>query len=212
MVFPTGIRSRCVLTSLVLLASRAWTADDVNGSRVYVNHPASPSMLYINEAVGSTRVHTMPNKNKLYELLLYPTKMAAKSLKSVAVLSGDIAGTLYLTQQKPPLGPVEIDGFVQDVEASLHVQVARFGDLSSSCSSDSLQLFNPYGRSHGRYEDPTRPLGDLGKTQVSQHHFRLSDRSVSLTGTRSVLGRLVVVSDGAGRTGCGVVGYATAQG
>ena len=38
---------------------------------------------------------------------------ARKPLKAVVVLSGDIAGTVYLTQQKPPLGPVDIDGFVQ---------------------------------------------------------------------------------------------------
>jgi len=203
-----------LLAAAVLLATPVRTVDDVRsadndvGSRVFTSHPSSPSQLYINEAVGTTRVHTLANKNKLYELLLYPTKLAGHPLKAAAVLSGDIAGTVFLTQQKPPLGAVLIDGFVQDSRTTLHVQFDKYGDLSSGCNLDKLQPFNPYGSSHGRYNDPTRALGDLGEVLVTDNHFELSDRSVSLTGTRSVLGRSVILTDGQGRAGCGVVGYA----
>ena len=53
---------------------------------------------------------TLVDASSHIELPVFQTR---KPLKAVAMLSGDIAGTLYLTQQKPPLGPVDIDGFVQ---------------------------------------------------------------------------------------------------
>ncbi|KAF0308223.1 Superoxide dismutase [Cu-Zn] B [Amphibalanus amphitrite] len=205
------IRSLSVLVAAaVLLAGPTSSERDAVGKRVFTSHPSAPSQLYINEAVGDTRVVTLPGKNKLYELLLYPTKLTRKPLKAVVMLSGDIAGTLYLTQQKPPLGPVDIDGFVQDSETSLRVVFGQYGDLGAGCSLQNLNQFNPYGKSHGRHGDPSRSLGDLGYTAVASNHFRLLDSAVSLTGTRSVLGRLALVQDRqSGRTGCGVVGYAS---
>lgn len=78
------------------LTAPAAAVDDVasvddNMNRVFTSHPASPSMLFINEAVGSSRVSTLPGKNKLYELLLYPAKkvQSTASCSSLLILSDD---------------------------------------------------------------------------------------------------------------------------
>ena len=61
------------LAALLLASSASEKTGHVR--RVFTSHPSSPSQLYINEAVGETRVVTLPGKNKLYELLLYPKQL-----------------------------------------------------------------------------------------------------------------------------------------
>ena len=78
--------SALLAAALLLVAAPASSEKDTSVKRVYTSHPSSPSQLYINEAVGDTRVVTLPNKNKLYELLLYPSKLVRnQNVKRVEV-------------------------------------------------------------------------------------------------------------------------------
>ena len=66
---------RSAALAALLLAISASSEKTGHVRRVFTSHPSSPSQLYINEAVGETRVVTLPGKNKLYELLLYPKQL-----------------------------------------------------------------------------------------------------------------------------------------
>lgn len=198
---------------------------------VYINHNNYPSLLYINSASGgSTSMNTRADTSDIIQLILYPAEQDSKRSRSaVAVLGGGAEGTIYFTQENPPIGTTRIEGEINYLTPGLHgFHIHMFGDLSDGCISAGGH-YNPYMRNHGGPEHRERHVGDLGNIEADEFGralVNITDPLVSLVGPRSVVGRSVVVHAGeddlgmggdagslktgnaGGRAGCGVIGYA----
>jgi len=152
-------------------------------------------------------------------------------VKAVAVLKGDssVQGVITFTQ-KSEGDPVTVSGEIKNLDANAHrgFHVHEFGDNSNGCVSAGSH-FNPNGKNHGAPEDAERHVGDLGNVKTDASGTALisfTDKTISLLGLHSIIGRSVVVHSGAddlgksahpdslktgnagGRAACGVIGIA----
>jgi len=151
-----------------------------------------------------------------------------KPIKAVVVLTGDtIKGTVYFTQNgcgQPVLVDVNITGLtVGDHGFHIHEK----GDLTDGCTTLGAH-YNPDKLDHGAPKDEIRHVGDLGNIRADSTGIAktiFSDSLISLVGSRSIIGRGVIVHNGVddlgkggnldslktgnagGRAACGVVGY-----
>ncbi|ODN96379.1 superoxide dismutase [Cu-Zn] [Cryptococcus wingfieldii CBS 7118] len=152
-------------------------------------------------------------------------------VKAVAVLKGDssVNGIITFTQEKEG-GPVTVSGDIKNLDASAErgFHIHEFGDNTNGCTSAGPH-FNPHGKSHGAPVDAERHVGDLGNVKTDASGVaavNISDKSISLFGAYSIIGRTVVVHAGTddlgkgghaeslktgnagGRAACGVIGIA----
>jgi len=151
-----------------------------------------------------------------------------KPVKAVAVLTGDtIKGSVHFTQNgcgQPVLVEVNITGLTAG-DHGFHVH--ERGDLTDGCASLGAH-FNPDKLDHGAPKDEIRHVGDLGNiradtTGIAKTIF--SDNLISLIGSRSIIGRGLIVhqdvddlgkggnpdslktGNAGARAACGVIGY-----
>lgn len=153
---------------------------------------------------------------------------ADQSKKAFAFLQGTsgVRGNVTLSQPSCT-EPVFIEVSVVGLTPGKHgFHIHEKGDLSDGCASTGGH-YNPDKVSHGAPNDQVRHVGDLGnivadEAGVAKTSF--SDTVVSLYGSRSVLGRAIVVhaeaddlgktnhpdslktGNAGGRVACGVIG------
>uniref|UniRef100_U5EZ17 Superoxide dismutase [Cu-Zn] n=1 Tax=Corethrella appendiculata TaxID=1370023 RepID=U5EZ17_9DIPT len=153
-----------------------------------------------------------------------------KPIKAVAVIGlGRAQGNVTLTQSacnEPCHIEISLVGLTPNQKHGFHIHDK--GDLSGGCLSTAGH-YNPDKMSHGAPNAQIRHVGDLGNIQADANgecHTIISDSLVSLFGSRSVIGRGVVVHAGeddlgltdhpdslttgnaGARIGCGVIGIA----
>jgi Cu-Zn family superoxide dismutase len=151
--------------------------------------------------------------------------MPAGPTRAVAVLSptagSAVRGTVTFTVAQ---GGVRITAQLEGLAPGDHgFHVHEFGDCTAADGTSAGGHFNPAGAPHAGPDAGTRHVGDLGNlsadTQGMASYDRV-DRTVTLDGPHSVIGRGVIVHAGAddlasqptgnagGRVACGVIGVA----
>lgn len=152
-----------------------------------------------------------------------------KPVKAVAYLTGDtIRGAVYFSQSgcgQPVLVEVNVTGLtVGDHGFHIHER----GDLTDGCTSLGAH-YNPDKLNHGAPKDEIRHVGDLGNIRADANgvaNTAFSDSLITLMGSRSIIGRGVIVhqdvddlgkggnadslktGNAGARAACGVVGFA----
>lgn len=113
--------------------------------------------------------------------------------EAVAVFSGQVRGAVYF--QAAGAG-CNIGGHLEGLTPGEHgLHIHRLGDLTKGCKS-TCEHFNPDNSVHGGAKGPRRHAGDLGNISADANgvaEFQLSGVDVSLGGSRSVVGRGLVV-------------------
>lgn len=149
-------------------------------------------------------------------------KKAIVFLQSTAGVLGNVT-----LSQPSCTEPVFIEVSVVGLASGKHgFHIHEKGDLSDGCASTGGH-YNPDKVSHGAPNDQVRHVGDLGNLVADEHGIAktsFSDTVVSLYGSRSVLGRAIVIhaeiddlgktnhpdslktGNAGGRVACGVIG------
>jgi len=101
--------------------------------------------------------------------------------------------------QSGPCSPVKITGVINGLKPGKHgFHVHEFGDLTDGCISAGAH-FNPNKKNHGGPQDEERHVGDLGNVVANDSGntlVEIEDKSVTLYGENSVIGRSFVVHFG----------------
>jgi Cu-Zn family superoxide dismutase len=148
---------------------------------------------------------------------------------ATCVLIGENISGCITFEQDAKGGATTIRGEVKGLAPGLHgFHVHQYGDLSQGCASAGGH-FNPFGLTHASPSDEKRHVGDLGNVEAKNDGtavIDITDNFVSLIGSRSVIGRSIVVHAGeddlgkggndeslktgnaGGRVACGVIGLA----
>lgn len=122
----------------------------------------------------------------------------APRASAVAVLEptegNTVRGVLRFVQT--PNG-VRITGLISNLTPGEHgFHVHEFGDLTSRDGSAAGGHFNPENRSHGGPESDHRHVGDLGNITADKEGnavVNVLDPALALSGSRSIIGRSIVV-------------------
>uniref|UniRef100_A0A1P8NQJ8 Superoxide dismutase [Cu-Zn] n=2 Tax=Corbicula fluminea TaxID=45949 RepID=A0A1P8NQJ8_CORFM len=145
------------------------------------------------------------------------------------VLKGDanVSGVITLTQDGADK-EVKVTGEITGLAAGEHgFHVHEFGDNSNGCTSAGAH-YNPDKVDHAGPEDAVRHVGDLGNVVADEAGCKvdITDKVITLTGERSIIGRTLVVhadkddlgrgghelskttGNAGGRLACGVIGIA----
>jgi Cu-Zn family superoxide dismutase len=161
--------------------------------------------------------------------LLLDTPKSVEPARAVAYLSpssaSHVSGTVTFVAQATGVEVrVQLEGLTPG-KHGLHVH--ETGDCSSSDASSAGAHFNPGNSPHGGPDSPAHHAGDFGNVEADaagRVDTTFLDRSLSLTGTSSIVGRAVVVhadpddlvTQPAGNSGvriaCGVIEQAPATG
>lgn len=146
-------------------------------------------------------------------------------LEAVAVLhptaKNDVRGVIRFVQKGEY---VEITGELTGLKPGLHgFHVHEFGDCSAPDGKSAGDHFNPTNMPHGAPTDPKRHVGDLGNIKADEAGkavVNMRDNVIKLNGPHSIIGRALVVHDGADdlktqpsgdagdQVACGVIGIA----
>ena len=158
------------------------------------------------------------------------TSLALAAEASPAPVKAAIA-VLHATQGHAVTGSVRLTPEGTSVHVVAHVEgltpgkhgfhVHEFGDCSAADGASAGGHFNPEGMPHAGPEAARRHVGDLGNVTANAQGVAdadVVDRSLALGGTRSVIGRGIVVHQGeddlksqpsgaaGARVACGVIG------
>ena len=150
-----------------------------------------------------------------------------KTIQAIAVLSGDVNGTVRFIEEGNKLKiNIDIKGLKPNFEHGFHVHSA--GDLTDGCTS-ACAHFNPFGVTHGGPTSKVRHVGDLGNIKTDKSgkaKYSFYDPMIKLRGKCNIIGRMIVIHDktddlGKGgdaeslktgnagkRIACAVIGYA----
>ncbi|KAE8538650.1 superoxide dismutase [Cu-Zn] [Cryptococcus gattii VGV] len=133
--------------------------------------------------------------------LVQTTTVIIPITQAVAVLKGDspVTGVITFTQEKEG-APVTVSGDIKNLDANAErgFHVHEFGDNTNGCTSAGPH-FNPHGKNHGAPSDSERHVGDLGNVKTDGNgvaSVNISDKSLSLFGPYSIIGRTIVVHAG----------------
>lgn len=101
--------------------------------------------------------------------------------------------------------------------------IHEFGDCSSSDGKSAGGHFNPTNNAHAGHDADKRHEGDLGNIEADSSgkaHLELTDKIMTMSGEKSIIGRGLIVhekaddmktqptGDAGGRVACGVIGIA----
>jgi len=135
---------------------------------------------------------------------------AVKSgMSAIACFTGPGINGYVLFEQERTRLPVRVtfclDGF-KKADALHAIHIHEYGDLRDGCSSLGGH-WNPFKRNHGNQMTKNRHAGDLinnlKTNSQKQFHYTYNDRSISILGKYSILGRSVVIHDGVDDLGLG---------
>ncbi|XP_037049697.1 superoxide dismutase [Cu-Zn], chloroplastic-like isoform X2 [Bradysia coprophila] len=144
-----------------------------------------------------------------------------RPVKAIAFInSTSVKGTVIFTQANC-LSPVTVQVSLTDLKPGDH------GDVSGGCTS-MMSHYNPDMNNHGGLTDKIRHEGDMGNIQANadgMSSMTIVDNYITLSGSRSIIGRGLVIHEkmddlgkggasdslttgnAGGRIGCGVIGY-----
>jgi Cu-Zn family superoxide dismutase len=145
--------------------------------------------------------------------------------KAVAVLhptkGNSVRGIVTFTKEK---GGIRVVADLEGLTPGKHgFHIHEYGDCSAPDGTSAGGHFNPEGKPHGAPTSKNRHVGDLGNITANAEgkaHYDWTDPVISFAGTRSVVGRAIIVHAGeddlksqptgnAGpRIACGVIGIA----
>jgi len=165
--------------------------------------------------------HANAQDNKSPEAASKPGKeVAVKSaFCTVSPTQGNkVSGTVVFTKVN---GGIKIVADIQGLSKGKHgFHIHEFGDCSAPDATSAGNHFNPMAKNHGSPMDAMRHDGDMGNIEANDSgkgHLEYVDKSISLEGSNSIVGKSVVVhqdeddltsqpSGNAGaRVACGVI-------
>lgn len=152
------------------------------GERMLFN---GPKVLIKSAALSSRK------RSDLHEIYLAPYRYIEKEILAIAVLTGQdrVSGVVSLSQSKPPAGLVTLRGTISGLKPGKHsIHINRSGDLRNNCRSTG-KFYNPYNLSNGV------PYYYIQANQDGQAEFTITDKLLTLSGSRSLIGRSVVVDE-----------------
>ncbi|MEP7249042.1 MAG: superoxide dismutase family protein [Spartobacteria bacterium] len=150
---------------------------------------------------------------------------AQEPTKAIAVLhptkDSKVEGTVTFTASGDA---VKIVADVTGLTPGKHgFHIHEFGDCSSSDGKAAGGHFNPGKSPHAGHDATPRHEGDLGNLEADasgKAHLELTDKMMTMSGEKSILGRGVIVHEkeddlksqpvgnAGGRLACGVIGIA----
>uniref|UniRef100_A0A671PAQ0 Superoxide dismutase [Cu-Zn] n=1 Tax=Sinocyclocheilus anshuiensis TaxID=1608454 RepID=A0A671PAQ0_9TELE len=148
------------------------------------------------------------------------------AMKAVCVLkgTGEVTGTVYFEQN--PVKYLHLSEITGLTPGKHGFHVHAFGDNTNGCISAGPH-FNPYGKNHGGPTDSDRHVGDLGNVIADDNgvaKIGIEDKSATLLGQHSIIGRTMVIHEkeddlgkggseeslktgnAGGRLACGIIG------
>ena len=117
--------------------------------------------------------------------------------RAVAVLKSDseTKGIVYFTQSKED-EETHVEATFYNLPKGLHgFHIHEFGDTTNGCTSAGAH-FNPHNKRHGGLGSTERHIGDMGNVVSNGEEvtlYNIKDKSISLTGQYSVVGRSCVI-------------------
>jgi Cu-Zn family superoxide dismutase len=143
--------------------------------------------------------------------------------KAVCVLQptqgNAVTGTIIFTKTD---GGVLVVADLQGLSKGKHgIHIHECGDCTATDGASAGGHFNPMSKSHGAPTDAIRHAGDMGNIEANDSgkaHLEYTDKTISLEGEGSIIGRSVIVhkneddlktqpTGNAGpRVACGVIG------
>ncbi len=129
-----------------------------------------------------------------------------------------VTGTITFTKTADG---VRIVADVEGLSKGKHgFHIHEFGDCSSKDGSSAGGHFNPHSKDHGAPHDTDRHSGDMGNIDANEKgvgHLEYVDKTISLTGDDSIIGKSVIVhaneddlksqptGNAGGRIACGII-------
>ena len=168
---------------------------------------------------------TLLSSSFAYSQVMKDMKMDLSSSKAICVLNpttgNNVTGTVTFTKINEG---IKVIADMQGLSKGKHgIHIHEFGDCSAVDGTSAGGHFNPEGMTHAGPMDKMRHEGDMGNIEADENgkaHLEYIDKSISLEGKHSIIGRSVVVHKGeddmksqpAGNAGprvaCGVIGTA----
>jgi Cu-Zn family superoxide dismutase len=154
------------------------------------------------------------------------TSVSAQEVKkAIAVLhpasGSQVMGTVTFTKTD---GGIQVVADVTGLTPGQHgFHIHEFGDCSAPDATSAGGHFNPSKNPHAGHDDAKRHEGDLGNIEADSSgkaHLELTDKMMTMSGEKSIIGRGVIVHEKAddlktqptgnagGRVACGVIGVA----
>jgi Cu-Zn family superoxide dismutase len=144
---------------------------------------------------------------------------------AVAVLhptkGNSVQGIVKFTKEK---GGIRVVADIEGIAPGNHgFHIHEYGDCSAPDGTSAGAHFNPEGKPHGAPTSQNRHVGDLGNIPANakgKAHYEWTDPVITFTGTRSIIGRAIIVhadeddlkSQPTGNAGpriaCGIIGIA----
>jgi len=199
------------------------------------------ALKFITKSIFNSKPDSTENKNDLAVTTIkhaFGGNVLEKQKAVCIVRAGmknDTTGTVYFAQEGDGK-PVHVTGEIKGLTPGLHgFHVHKWGDTSNGCHSAG-EHFNPFNKEHGGPGSAERHAGDLGNIEADKNgvaKIDIIDDVITLYGQFSIVGRTMVVHEkeddlGTGRGGtmieskktgnagerfgCGVIGWATAEG
>lgn len=145
--------------------------------------------------------------------------------KAIAVLhpasGSQVMGTVTFTKTD---GGVQVVADVTGLPPGKHgFHIHEFGDCSAPDATSAGGHFNPTNDPHAGHDAAKRHEGDLGNIEADSSgkaHLELTDKMMTMSGDKSIIGRGLIVHEKAddlttqptgnagGRVACGVIGVA----
>lgn len=153
-----------------------------------------------------SKVHSEEEIKKAVAVI-YPTKGNTVSGK---VTFTAVGGGVHIVADMEGLKPGD-HGF----------HIHEFGDCSSTNGSSAGDHYNPTNKRHGCPNNPDHHVGDMGNITANEKgkaHYDQINKDIKLGGQTSIIGRSVVIHEGAddcttqpsgnsgAKIGCGVIG------
>ena len=148
-----------------------------------------------------------------------------KITKAVAILTptqgNNVEGTVTFTQMS---SGIKVEADIKGLSQGKHgFHIHTFGDCSALDGKSAGGHYNPTGQPHAGPDQNKRHIGDLGNIEADSSgkaQYERVDSHLTLNGPNTIIGRGVIVHDGADdlksqpsgaagpRIACGVIGVA----